>query len=98
MEVWIPWLATLLFGYFALTSLYAGLKTYKNAEEEGFDEAFSYSDGIFAAVGLIFAFVLWISEKMFPQRFQLVVFRGVALLITLLMIGLIYLFWYLYFN
>lgn len=29
MEVWVPWLATLLFGYFAIISLYAGLKSYK---------------------------------------------------------------------
>ncbi|MDN7245567.1 hypothetical protein [Planococcus shenhongbingii] len=98
MELWIPGLATVLLGYFAITSLYAGLKSYKKDEKREFDDAFSYGDGIFAIVGLLFAFVLWGSKKLFPQRYQLLVFRIVALLIALLMIGLIYLFWHLYFN
>ena len=98
MDVWIPWLATVLFGYFAIISLYAGLKPYKKDEEREFDDVFSYGDGIFAVVGLLFAFVLWGSEKLFPQRLQLLVFRIVALMIAFLMIGLIYLFWYFYLN
>lgn len=98
MDVWIPWLATILFGCFAIVSLYAGLKPYKKDEEREFDDVFSYGDGIFAVVGLLFAFVLWGSEKLFPQRLQLLVFRIVALMIALLMIGLIYLFWYFYLN
>jgi len=98
MEVWVPWLATLLFGYFAIISLYAGLKSYENDEERGFDDAFYDGDGIFAIVGLFFAFVLWGSEKLFSARYQLIVFRIIAILIAFLMIGLIYLFWYLYFD
>ncbi|MGE6415523.1 hypothetical protein ACQKDD_15260 [Planococcus kocurii] len=94
MEIWIPWLATILFGYFAITSLYAGLKSYKKDEEREFDEVFSYDVGILNIVGIFFAFVLWGSEKLFPQKFQLIVFRVVALLTFLLMIGLIYLCWH----
>lgn len=90
----MPWLATVLFGYFAITSLYAGLKPYKKDEERGFDDAFSYGPENFAIMGLFFVFVLWGSEKLFPPRFQLVVFRIVALFISLLMIGLIFLFWH----
>ena len=98
MELWIAWLGTILFGYFALTSLYAGLKHYKKGEENEFNEAFSYGDGIFAFIGLFFEFILWVSERVFPQRYQLVVFRIVAILISFLMMGIVYLFWYLYFN
>ncbi|SDH94976.1 hypothetical protein SAMN04487975_11048 [Planococcus glaciei] len=94
MEVWLPWLATVLFGYFAITSLYAGVKPYKKDEERGFDDPYTYGTDNFAIIGLFFIFVLWVSEKLFPPRFQLIVFRMVALLTSLLMIGLIYLFWH----
>lgn len=98
MEVWIPWLATVLFGYLGLVSFYAGVKPYKEDEERGFDDAFSYSDGPFAIIRLFFAFILWGSERLFSKKYQLIVFRIVALVVALLMIGLIYLFWHLYFN
>lgn len=98
MEIWIPWLATVLFGYFALVSFYAGVKPYQENEERGFEDAFSYSDGPFAIIGLFFAFVLWGSNKVFSSTYQLIVFRGVALAVALFMMGLIYLFWHLYFN
>lgn len=97
MELWITILATVLFSYFVIVSLYAGLKPYKDGEERGFDEAFSYGDGLFAITGLFFSFVLWASEKLFPPRYQLLVFRLVALMTSLIMAGVIYLFWYLYF-
>ena len=93
MEAWIPWIATVLFGYFAITSIYGGLKSYKKDELKEFDDVFSYGDENFAFMGMFFDFILWGSEKLFPPKFQLIVFRMVALLIFLLMIGLIYLFW-----
>ncbi|UJF28446.1 hypothetical protein [Planococcus sp. 107-1] len=98
MEIWIPLLATALFGYFGLVSFYAGVKPYQENEERGFDDAFSYSDGPFAIIGLFFAFVLWGSNKLFSPPVQLIVFRGAALVMALLMMGLIYLSWYVYFN
>lgn len=98
MELWITWFATVLFGYFAITSLYAALKPYKKEEERDFDEAFSFGEGIFGFIGLFFSFILWGSEKLFPERFQLLVFRIVAFIVFQLMAGVIYLFWYLYFN
>ena len=98
MEFWISVLATILFSYFAIVSLYAGLKPYRDGDEKGFDEAFSYGDGVFASIGLFFSFVLWVSEKIVPPRYQLWVFRIVALLTSLIMMGIIYLFWYFYFN
>lgn len=96
MEIYIPWLATILFGYFAISSLFAGLKSHKKDEEREFDEVFSYDVGILNTVGIFFTFVLWGSEKLFPQRFQLIVFRVVALSTSLLMVGLIYLCWHLF--
>lgn len=98
MELWIAWLGTVLFGYFAFTSLYAGLKHYKKGEEKGFDDVFSYDYGILAFMGIFFEFILWVSEKLFPQRFHLIVFRIVAISISFLMLGVVYLFWYFYFN
>lgn len=98
MEFWIAVLATILFSYFAIVSLYAALKSYRDEEEVEFDEAFSYGDGIFAFIGLFFSFVLWVSEKIFAPKYQLLVFRIVAILTSVVMVGVIYLFWYLYFN
>lgn len=98
MELWISWLGTVFFGYFALTSIYAGLKSYKKGDEKEFDEVFSYDDGVFAFMGLVFEFILWGSEKLFPERFQLLAFRIIAILISFFMLGVVYLFWYLYFN
>ncbi len=90
MEVWITWLATILFGYFAITSLYAGLKRYKKDEEREFDDPFLYG---FEFMGLFFAFVSWVSEKLVPQKYQLLVFRIIALSTFLLMVGVICAFW-----
>lgn len=98
LEFWIAVLATILFSYFAIVSLYAALKSYRDEEEVEFDEAFSYGDGIFAFIGLFFSFVLWVSEKIFAPKYQLLVFRIVAILTSVVMVGVIYLFWYLYFN
>lgn len=98
MEIWIPWLATVLFGYFGLVSFYAAVKPYQENEERGFDDAFSYSDGPVAIIGMFFAIVLWGSKKIFSPAYQLIIFRLVALATSLLMMGLIYVVWHLHFH
>ncbi|MBT2581273.1 hypothetical protein [Planococcus sp. ISL-109] len=94
MPLWASAAFTLILGSVAIQNIYVAFKPLKNGEKRELDEGFSYGDGPFAVLGLFFTFAFWCSEKFFPDRYQLLAFRMVSLLMAASLIGLIFLVWY----
>lgn len=93
MPLWASVAITLILGSVVVQNLYIAFKPMKNGEERELEEVFSYGDGPFAVLGLFFAFAFWFSGKFFPDRYQLLAFRSVTLLMASSLIGLIVLVW-----
>lgn len=93
MPLWASAAITLLLASVVVQNLYIAFKPVKNGEERELEEVFSNGDGPFAVLGLFFAFAFWFSGKFFPNRYQLLAFRSVTLLMASLLIGLIVLVW-----
>lgn len=93
MPLWASAAITLLLASVVVQNLYIAFKPIKNGEERELEEVFSYGDGPIAVLGLFFAFAFWFSGKFFPDRYQLLAFRSVTLLMASSLIGLIVLVW-----
>lgn len=93
MPLWASAAITLLLASVVVQNLYIAFKPIKNGEERELEEVFSYGDGPFAVLGLFFAFAFWFSGKFFPDRYQLISFRVITLLMAALMVGLIGVVW-----
>lgn len=93
MPLWASAAITLLLASVVVQNLYIAFKPIKNGEERELEEVFTNGDGPFAVLGLFFAFVFWFNGKFFPDRYQLVSFRVLVLLMAALMAGLIGVVW-----
>ncbi|MFC4713008.1 hypothetical protein [Planococcus dechangensis] len=93
MPLWASAAITILLASVVVQNLYIAFKPIKNDEERELEEVFSYGDGPLAVFGLFFAFAFWFSGKLFSDKYQLVSFRVITLLMAALMVGLIGVVW-----
>jgi type IV secretory pathway TrbL component len=77
-------LITALLGFFCCSGYYFAFKKYeKNDEDEFSPIEFAIASGdlfILDAILFVFNVILWISEKIFPKKMHIAVFRTIAFL------------------
>ncbi|RLJ90759.1 hypothetical protein DFR62_0910 [Planococcus citreus] len=93
MPLWGIIALTVLLAGIAIQNIYVAVKPMKDGEKRDLEEVFSYGEGPLFSFGLLFSFLFWCSEKLFPERFQLAAFRLISLLMAASLIGLIILIW-----
>lgn len=93
MPLWILIALSVLLGGVAIQNIYVALKPMKNGEKRELEEVFSYGEGPFFVLETLFAFLIWCSDKYFPDRCKLAAFRLISLSMAASLIGFILLLW-----
>ncbi|MBB6452782.1 putative membrane-anchored protein [Salirhabdus euzebyi] len=95
MSIFIPILATFLFGFFSLICFYYTFKPYKD-DDESYLDLFTYDFGFLAIMSMFFECILWVCRKLLPQNVYVLIFRIISFLIGLIMVGVSIVFWLLF--
>lgn len=92
-----PVLATILFGFFASICFYYSFKPYKGGDEDYLD-ILTFDFGFLALIAMFFEFILWGCRKLLPKNSYIILFRVIAFIIGLIMVGIVIVIWLIFFT
>jgi hypothetical protein len=87
MNIYILLIISLILLFLAGNAFYIDFKKYEE------DDDFTGGINTFAIVEILLGVLLLISEKFFPQRYHIVIFKVVSFLFGVIILGLLVLFW-----
>ncbi|WP_078544867.1 hypothetical protein [Litchfieldia alkalitelluris] len=90
MNIYVLFVILTLLLFLAGYAFYVAFKQYEE------DDDFTVGINTFTFIEVVFSILLFISEKFFPKRYHIVIFKFLSFLFGLFLVCLIVLFWVLY--